>query len=60
VVTVPTVMAARLTDPTAALPFADPTASHIAAIHQSSDANVCDRNQNGRAENQGKHSLGRR
>jgi hypothetical protein len=46
----------------AARPFglADPTASHIAAIHQSCDANVCDRNQNGRAENQGKHSLGHR
>jgi hypothetical protein len=31
--------------------LADPMASHIAAVHQFSDANVCDGNQNGRAEN---------
>jgi hypothetical protein len=42
-------------------PHENPTASsHIGAIHQTGDANVCDRNQNGRAENQGKHSLGHR
>jgi hypothetical protein len=54
-------MTERPSDQTAAWPFAlaDPTASHIAVIHQIPQCNVCDRNQNGRAKNQGEHVLGR-
>jgi len=59
----PTMMAKRFGPDCARhgpLELTDPMALHIAAIHQSGDANVCDRNQNSRPENQGKHSLGRR
>jgi hypothetical protein len=59
----PTIMAEQLADPEcAALPLdvTDPMASHILAIPQCSDAEIRDRNQNGREENQGKHLVGRR